>query len=327
MMKAIVNTMYGTPDVLHLAQVEKPQPKDNEILIKIYASTVNRTDCGFRSGKPYIVRLFSGLFKPSLPILGCEFSGVVEAIGKNVTLFKVGDEVCGMSGDDHFGTHAEYVCLSENKPIVRKPTNITHIEAAAVNEGAWYAMNYVRHIDFSKHPKVLINGTTGAIGSAALQFCKHFGAEVTAVCNTKNTELIRSLGADRIIDYQKEDFTKVLDEEFDYIFDAVGKSSFQKCKHLLKKGGWFSATELGPNWSNVYLAIWSGISGGIGGKKVLFPIPKEPIKAILLVKELLENGKYQPVIDKVYPLEQVREATEYVETGEKTGAVVIKVVF
>jgi NADPH:quinone reductase-like Zn-dependent oxidoreductase len=327
-MKAIVHTKYGAPDVLHLKEVEKPQPKDNEVLIKIHASTVNRTDCGFRSGKPYVVRFFSGLFKPKMPILGCELSGTIEVVGKNVRKFKVGDEVFGMSEDNHFGTHAEYICLPEDKPIVIKPKNITHEQAAAVSEGAWYAMTYVNLIDFTKRPKpkILINGTTGAIGSAALQLCKHFGAEVTAVCNTKNIELIKSLGADRIIDYQKEDFTKVLKEEFDYVFDAVGKSSFKKCKRLVKNHGWYSATELGPNWSNVYLAIWTKIFGSINGRRVLFPIPGNPKEPILLIKNLIEEGKYKPIIDKVYPLEEVQTATEYVETGEKTGAVVIKIV-
>ena len=325
-MKAIIHTKYGSPNVLQLKEIEKPQPKENEVLIKIHASSVNRTDCGFRTGKPYVVRFFSGLFKPKRQILGCELSGTIEAIGKNVSKFNIGDEVFGMSGDNYFSTNAEYICLPEDKHITQKPTNITHEQAASVSEGAWYAMSFINLIDFSTNPKILINGTTGAIGSATLQLCKHFGAEITAICNTKNIELIQSLGADHIIDYQKEDFTKVLNEEFDYIIDAVGKSSFAKCKHLIKKGGWFSATELGPNWSNIYLSIWTAVFGGVGGKKVFFPIPGDPKEAVLLIKDLIEQGKYQPIVDRHYSLEQIVEATKYVEMGEKTGAVVIKVV-
>lgn len=319
-MKAIVYTEYGSADVLNLMEVAKPIPKEREVLLKIHATTVNRTDCGFRTATPFIVRFFSGLFTPKNTILGSEFAGEIEAVGTDVSLFKKGDQVFGLSTFT-FGTHAEYVCVSENGSIAAKPTNMAYDEAAAICEGAYLALNVLRGFGIQRGQKILINGATGSIGSAAVQLARHFGAEITAVGNTKNLELIKSLGADAVIDYTKNDFTKI-DKTFDFVFDAVGKSSFFRCKKLLKPNGIYISTELGYLWQNVFLALLTPL---FGGKKVLFPIPNDTKEDILFFKELIETGQYRAVIDRTYPLEHVAEATRYVERGEKTGSVVILV--
>ncbi len=319
-MKAIVYTQYGPPEVLQMKEVPKPTPKDNEVLVKIHATTVNRTDTGFRVAEYFAVRVVGGFFKPKKTILGSEFAGEVEAIGKDVTLFKVGDPVFGLSAYV-FGTHAEYVCVPENKSIAIKPTNMSYEEAAAVCDGLMLAINYMRKIDFSKKPKILINGASGSIGSACVQLAHHYGAEITAVCNTKNSALAKSLGADEVIDYTQQDFTNT-EKLYDVVLDAVGKSTFFKCKKILKPGGVYFSTELGPGWQNVFLPM---ITPLLGSKRVKFPIPTDSQKDILFFKELIESGKYKAVIDRKYPLEQIIEATRYVETGEKTGNVVITV--
>lgn len=317
-MKAIVYTEYGSADVLRLMEVAKPIPKNREVLLKIHATTVNRTDCGFRTATPFIVRFFSGLFAPKNTILGSEFAGEIEAVGPDVGLFKKGDQVFGLSADT-FGTHAEYVCLPETGSIAAKPATMSYEEAAAICEGAYLALNVLREFGIQRGQKILINGATGSIGSAAVQLAKHFGAEITAVGNTKNVELIKSLGADTVIDYTKNDFTQI-DKTFDFVFDAVGKSSFFRCKKLLKRNGLYASTELGYLSQNVFLALLTPL---FGGRKVLFPIPKDTKEDILFFKELIETGQYRAVIDRTYPLEHVAEATRYVERSEKTGNVVI----
>ncbi len=319
-MKAIIFTQYGSPEVLQLKEVEKPTPKDNEVLIKIHAATVNRTDSGFRKGVPYVVRLFSGLTKPKKKILGSELAGEIEAIGKEVKTFKPGDKVFGLS-TWHFGTHAEYICLPEKASITTMPINMTYEEAAAVCDGLMLAINYTRKIDFATKPKVLVNGASGSIGSAAVQLAKHYGAEVTAVCNTKNLELLKSLGASEVIDYTKDDFTKN-GKLYDVVLDAVGKSSFFKCKKILKPRGIYFSTELGYLAQNVFLPPLTSL---FSRKKVKFPIPTDSKEDIILFKELIESGKYKAVIDRKYPLEQIIEATKYVETEQKTGNVVITI--
>ena len=320
-MKAIVNTVYGSPEVLTLKEVEKPIPKHNEVLIKIRSSTVNRTDCGFRKPEYLIVRLFSGLFKPKNTILGNELAGEVEAVGKTVTKFKAGDVVFGLSAWK-FGTHAEYICLAETASIALKPDNMNFDEAAAVCDGMMLGMNMIRQIDFSSPKKILINGATGSIGSACVQLAKFHGAEITAVGNTKNIGLLKSLGADTVKDYTKEDFTNTTGR-FDFVLDAVGKSSFFRCKKILKPKGVYISTELGFLSQNIFLAIFSPL---FGGKRVKFPIPTDSQKDILLFKEIIESGKYKAVIDRTYPFDQFLEATKYVESGEKTGNVVLKIV-
>jgi NADPH:quinone reductase-like Zn-dependent oxidoreductase len=326
-MKAIVYTKYGPPDVLQLAEVEKSTPRDNEVLIKIHATTVNRTDCGFLRGKPFLVRFFTGLIRPKRTILGNEFAGVIEAVGKDVKSFKKGDQVFGYSGDDGFGAQAEYMTLPEEGMLTFLPVNMTYEEAAPSTEGGHYALNNIRKANVRNGQRVLINGATGAIGSAAVQLVKYYGAEITAVCDTKNMELVKSLGADKVIDYTKEDFTKS-GQEYDFVFDAVGKSSFGACKKLLKPGGIYCSTDLGFLSQNPFLALWTSIFGSLprqAGKKVIFPIPKATQEDAVFFKELIEEEKYKPVIDRCYPLEQIIEAYRYVEKGQKTGNVVITV--
>jgi len=317
-MRAIVNTKYGPPDVVKLREVDKPAPKNNEVLIKVNATTVNRTDCGFRSAEYFISRFFSGLFRPKFKTLGNEFAGVIETIGKNVTSFNIGDEVFGFSGIK-FGAHAEYMTIAENEPITTMPSNLTFEEAAPITEGGHYALCDIRAANVKSGQNVLIYGASGAIGSAAVQLTKYFGAKVTAVCNTKNVELLQSLGADQVIDYTTQDFTKT-EQLFDFVFDSVGKSSFGQCKPLLNKKGIYISTELGKKSENIFLALFTPI---LGGKKVLFPIPKISKEDVILLKELVESGQYKPVIDRKYSLEQIVEAYKYVETGQKTGNVVI----
>jgi NADPH:quinone reductase-like Zn-dependent oxidoreductase len=320
-MKAVVHTKYGPPEVLQLKEVDKPVPKGNEVLIKVYATTVNRTDCGFRSAEYFISRFFSGLFKPKNQILGNEFAGVIEELGKDVSLFKVGDKVFGYN-DIKFGAQAEYMTMGENEAIAVMPDNLSFEEAAPITEGAHYALCNIRAAEVKSGQRVMIYGATGAIGSAAVQLVKYFGTNVTAVCNTKNVELIKSLGADVVIDYTKQDFTKT-DQRFDFIFDAVGKSSFGQCKPLLKNKGIYISTELGKNAENIFYALTTPL---FGGKKVLFPLPTISKGDILFLNGLVEAGKFKPVIDRRYTLEQIVEAAKYVETGQKTGNVVITVV-
>jgi len=319
-MKAIIHTQYGPAEVLQLTDLPIPTPKDNEVLIKIHATTVNRTDCGFRSAEYFISRFFSGLFRPNNQTLGNEFAGEIEAIGKEVKNFKPGDKVFGYN-DTTFGAHAQYMTMAEDSNITTMPSSITYEMAAPITEGAHYALCDIRAAKITSGQKVLVNGATGAIGSAAVQIINHFGAEVTAICNTKNMALVKSLGAHHVIDYTQQDFTR-LDTQFDVIFDAVGKSSFGKCKPLLKKGGIYMSTELGYMSQNPFLAL---ITPLLGGKKVLFPLPSISKEDVEYLKELVETNKFKPVIDRYYPLEQIVEATKYVETGQKTGNVVITV--
>ncbi|MBA2612360.1 MAG: NAD(P)-dependent alcohol dehydrogenase [Bacteroidetes bacterium] len=320
-MKAVIYTKYGPPEVLRLTDVPKPVQKDNEVLIKIHASTVNRTDCGFRKAEYFAVRVVGGLFKPKNHILGTELAGEVEAIGKDVKTFKIGDKVFGLKCMK-FGAHAEYICVKESGSITTMPSNASYEEAAASCEGPWLALTYFKKIKLNKGHKILINGATGSIGSAGVQLAKYFGAEVTATSNTKNMELIKSLGADEVIDHTKEDFTKGAGS-YDFIFDAVGKSTFFKCKKLLKPKGIYFSTELGPYSQNIWMALLTSFTGG---KKVIFPIPKDTKEDIAFFKKLIEEGKYKAVIDKVYVLDDIIEATKYVDKGEKTGNVVIKII-
>lgn len=317
-MKAITYLKYGPPEVVQLSEIEIPVPKDNEVLIKVHATTVNRTDCGFRSADYFITRFWSGLIRPKNKTLGNEFAGKVESIGKSVRLFSPGDNVFGYN-DIKFGAHAEYMVMDGNGSITTMPGNASYEEAAAICEGAHYALCDIRAAKIQCGQKVLVNGATGAIGSAAVQILKHSGAEITAVCHTKNIKLVKSLGASVVIDYTKNDFTK-LDQTFDLVFDAVGKSSFGRCKPLLKKRGIYISTELGFMAQNPLLAL---ITPLFGNKKVLFPIPSIYKEDVVYLKELVESGNFKPLIDRFYTLEQIPEAYKYVETGKKIGNVVI----
>ena len=317
-MKAVVHDRYGPPEVLRLEEVERPVPKDDEVLVKIHATTVNRSDTGFRSAEFLITRFFTGLLRPKWRIPGSELAGEVEAVGAAVSEFAVGDEVFGVKG---FGAHAEFVCVRESGALAHKPVGMTFEEAAAVCDGAILALTFLRRADLRKGQKILIYGASGSIGTAAVQLARHFEADVTAVCNTRSIELVRSLGADRVVDYTQEDFTRN-GETYDVIFDAVGKHSFRRCRGSLKRGGVYLATDLGFLAQNPILAL---VTRRIGDKRVRFPIPRYTKKDVLFLKELIEAGKYRAVIDRRYPLEGVVEATKYVETGQKTGNVVLTV--
>ncbi len=319
-MKAIGYYEYGTADVLRMVDVNKPQPQSNEALVKIQCSTVNRTDTGFRMAEYFISRFFSGLLKPKQPILGTEFSGIVEEVGSSVNDYKVGDRVFGLS-TYKFGTHAEYICIKEKGSMTIIPENYSFEEAACVLDGLMLAQNYIRKIDFSKNPRIMINGATGSIGTACLQLAKINGAYVTAVGNTKNLALLKSLGADKLIDFTKEDFTNDL-EKYDFVIDAVGKSTFFKCKRILKPKGVYFSTELGPYSQNVYLPLFTFFSTG---KKIKFPIPTDNRALIEFFASIISTGKYKAIIDSEYPLEKTADAHRYVERGEKTGNVLIRV--
>lgn len=319
-MKAVIRRTYGPPNLVKVEEVPPPIPKDNEVLVRVHATTVNRTDCAVVTGKPFIMRLFTGLFKPSRPIPGTDFAGKIEAVGKSVTSFKVGDKVWGFN-DEGCSTQAEYMVFPEKKAIALMPENISFQQAAASIEAAHYARNFLNKVDIKDGQKILINGATGAIGSAMLQFIKTHDISVTAVCNTPNIELVKSLGADKIYDYLKEDFTQD-DEKYHFIFDAVGKSTFGKCKHLLLPGGVYISSELGPNAQNPFLAL---ITPLIGNKKVGFPLPTDIKKSLEYSKNLIHQGKFKAVLDRTYTMDQIAEAYEYVASGQKTGNVILDV--
>ena len=317
-MRAVVYDRYGPPEVQRLEDVARPVPREDEVLVRVHATTVNRTDCGWRSAKPFFVRYFIGVRGPKQKILGMELAGEVEAVGAAVTDFEVGDQVFGVKS---FGAHAEFVCVREGGPLADKPAGMTFEEAAAVCDGASTALSCLRGANLRRGQKILIYGASGSIGTAAVQLAKYFGADVTAVCNTKNVELVRSLGADEVVDYLQEDFTKN-GERYDVIFDSVGKHSFRRCRGSLKPGGIYLETDLGFMWHVPILAL---LTRWIGDKKVTLGIAKYTKQDVLFIKELIEAGKYRAVIDRRYPLEDVVEATRYVETLEKTGNVVLTV--
>lgn len=319
-MKAIVHTQYGPPCVAQLKEIEKPVPKQNELLIKVMASTVNRTDSGFRSAEYVVSRFWSGIWKPKITTLGSEFSGIVETVGDAVTQFKVGDKLFGFN-DATFGGHAEYLTIKEDAVITHVPSNISFAQAAAIAEGAHYALNNIRAAKVIEGQQVLVYGATGAIGSAAVQLLKARNIYVVAVSNTKNISLVKSLGADEVIDYQHQNFTDTR-MKFDFIFDAVGKSSFKECKPLLKEKGIYISTELGSYGVNIWLALVTPL---FGGKKLLFPIPPTNKEDIVYLANLVEEGKFTPVIDRIYSMEQIVEAYTYVELGQKTGNVILKI--
>lgn len=317
-MKAAVHSRYGPPEVVQIAEVDKPTAGDHEVLVKIHATTVNRTDCGFRAAKPFITRFFSGLLGPRATVNGGEFAGVVEAVGRGVTSFEVGDRVFGF----RLGAHADYLTIPEDGPIATMPEGMSYEEVAPSTEGSHYALTLIRASKIRSGQHVLVNGATGAIGSAAVQFLKGLGAIVTAVCGTDHVELVRGMGADRVIDYTAEDFTN--DEQtYDAVLDAVGKSSFGRCKRLLKSGGIYLSTELGPLSMNPFLALATPL---FGGKRVMFPIPRNQDRGMVRnIKEALESGEFKPLIDRRYRLDQIVDAYRYVESGRKIGNVVIVV--
>ena len=319
-MKAAVYTRYGPPEVVRILEVPKPSPRAHEVLVKVFVSTVNRTDSGFRSAAYFVSRFWSGLLRPKYQTLGCEFAGEIEEVGSAVTSLKRGDKIFGYN-DSKFGGHSEYMTVAEDDAITTLPSGWDYQEAVALTEGAHYALYGIRAAKVKSGQPVLVYGATGAIGSAAVQLLKYLGAHVTAVCNTKNVELVKALGADEVIDYQTEDFTKTT-QKYPFILDAVGKSSFGQCKPLLTERGIYISTELGKNAENIFYAIFTPIANK---KRVLFPIPTISKAEVELLKQLAEEGHFRPVIDRVFPLDDIVEAYRYVETGQKTGNVVLAI--
>ena len=319
LMKAAVNTRYGPPDVVRIAHIAKPTLGGHDVLVKVHVATVNRTDCGFRSAKPFFVRAFSGLIRPKATVLGSEFAGVVEAVGAGVRSFAVGDRVFGYN-EGRWGAHAQYLTIPEDGPLATIPANVTFEQAAPSTEASHYALTSIRKAKIGIGQDVLVNGATGGIGSAAVQLLKTIGATVTAVCDTPNVELVKGLGADRVIDRSTEDFTQD-GHTYDMVFDAVGKSSFGSCKRLLKPGGIYASTDLGPWAQNPILTVTTPL---FGGRKAMLPIPpKFDQDLVKYFGELIESGEFRPVIDRRYGLDEIAEAYRYVETGQKVGNVLI----
>lgn len=324
-MKTVIQTQYGTPDVLQLVEVEKPSPTNNEVLVKIHATTVTATEAVFRQGKPYFSRLFTGLTKPKIKTLGEELAGEIVAVGKEVTNFKVGDQVFGTAGPD-FGANAEYLCVPEDEVLAQMPHNVSYQEAAASVDGFLTALPFLRDTgNIQAGRRVLINGASGSVGSAAVQIAKHYGAEVTGVCSARNIALVQSLGADHVIDYTSEDFTQN-GETYDIIFDAVGKITFSPSKNSLTPDGIF--LEAGMNMGVFGHVIWTSFVGSKKAKIAATGLrpPHERLKDLHLLKQLMEENIIKPVIDRCYPLEEISVAHAYVDTGRKKGNVVINIV-
>jgi NADPH:quinone reductase-like Zn-dependent oxidoreductase len=320
-LKAIVCTKYGPPEVLQLRDVKKPAPKDNEVLIRIHSTTVTSGDVWIRSSTyaPWFwlpARIMFGLIRPRKPIPGNELAGEIEAVGKDVTRFRKGDQVFGIIYEVSFGgANAEYICLHEERAAI-KPANMTFEEAATLPIGGLTALHLLRRGDIQSGQKVLIFGASGSVGTFAVQLASYFKAEVTGVCSTTNVEMVTSLGAEKVIDYTKEDFTKS-GHTYDIIFDAVRKTSFLRCKSSLNPGGVYITVD----WPLLH-ALWTSI---VGGKKVIFGVARQNFEDLTFLKELVETGKLKSVIDRCYPLEQTADAHKYVEKGHKKGNVVLTI--
>lgn len=317
-MKATVYTQYGSPEVLQLREIEKPVPKDNEILLRIKATAVNSGDVRLRKADPFAVRFFFGLRKPKINVLGSVFSGEVESVGSGVRLFKVGDQVFGHTNMS-FGAYAEYICVAEDGSLALKPSGITHNEAAVIPFGGVAALHFINKATIKPGQKVLVVGASGAVGSAAVQLAKSLGANVTGVCSTANIALVRSIGADKVIDYTKEDFTRNGDM-YDVIFDAVKSISVSRSIKSLNKNGIMILSAAGI--SEMLQGVWIS---RISSKKVMTGVISHKAADILYIKELIEADKFKSVIDRTYSLEQIAEAHAYVEKGHKKGNVVIEV--
>jgi NADPH:quinone reductase-like Zn-dependent oxidoreductase len=324
MMKAIVCAQYGSPDVLQLREVAKPVPRDNEVLVKVHAATATTTGLGARTGKPVIARLASGLTKPKNNILGVEFAGEIAAVGKDVTAFKVGDPVFGMTGATTPGAYAEFKCMPEDGAMLPKPSNINYGDAAAIVEGGLTAINFLHNkATIQPGQKALIYGASGSVGTASIQVAKYFGAHVTAVCSSANFELVKSIGADSVIDYRKDNFTKN-GQQYDIIFDTVGKRSFAACKDSLTPNGIYLDS---GNAATIFPMLWTRL---FGRKKAIIAATyvrsaSEIKKDLAVLKEWIEASKIQAVVDMTYPLEKTADAHRYVETGRKKGNVVITI--
>jgi NADPH:quinone reductase-like Zn-dependent oxidoreductase len=319
-MKAAVRRTYGSPKEIRVEKIERPRPNDDEILVKIHATTVNRTDCANLTAQPFIMRFLLGLFKPKKIVLGTDFAGEVIATGKNLISPIAGERVFGFT-DKGLESQAEYLVIAPKGNVLIVPENIDYKQAAASLEGAHYAYSFLHKVKTEPGQRILINGASGGIGSALLQFSKQFELHISATCSTKNIDLIKSLGAHKVFDYSEEDFTRST-EKYDFVFDAVGKSTFRKCKPILQKGGVYISSELGAYSQNIFFAI--GTSFG-GNKKVIFPIPFSLKKTLPFIHDALKQEKFKPVIDREYSLADISEAYEFVISGEKTGNVIVNV--
>ncbi|WP_273565669.1 NAD(P)-dependent alcohol dehydrogenase [Maribacter halichondriae] len=320
-MKAIVYTKYGGPEVLQLKEVEKPVPKDNEVLIKMKATTVTSGDVRMRKPDPQIMaRLVAGIFRPKKKILGVDIAGVIEEVGKDVSLFKKGDPIFGSVYGSNTGTYAEYACVPEDRVLAIKPANVNFQEAAAIYFGGNTALYFLRKGNIRSGQKVLIYGASGSLGTYAVQLAKYFGTEVTGVCSTANLEMVKFLGADKVVDYTREDFTKN-GETYDVIFDTVGKSPFLGCVRSLKKKGVYLRS-VHMSLKPLLLGLWTTLTSG---KKVIGGVAHEHKEDLIFLGELVAQNKLKPVIDRVYPLDQMAEAHRYVEKGHKKGNVVIAI--
>ena len=317
MIKAVVFHRYGPPETLVLSEVPLPHPSAGEVRVRVHATTVNRTDTATLRAHPFFARAMTGFIRPKMQALGMDFAGTIDALGDGVAEFQPGDRVFGLS-PDNFGAHAEYLCVAANGAIVRIPDKLGFDEAV-VCEGAWYASSTTRLL--REGQRCLIYGASGAIGTAAVQLAKAQGAEVTAVVGSRHLELAERLGADRVVNYEQGDFTAIGDT-FDLVLDAVGKTSWFACRPLLKKNGIFSATDLGPYWSNIILGAWHGITGH---RRVRVPFPGDAPGFVEELAGLMAKGRFRGVFDRSYDLENIIEAFRYVETGQKTGNVVINV--
>ncbi|MFA1539077.1 NAD(P)-dependent alcohol dehydrogenase [Actinomadura monticuli] len=320
-MKAAVHSRYGPPDVVRIADVDEPTVGAGDVLVKVHATTVNRTDCGYRAAKPFFIRLLTGLARPRRQVLGTEFAGVVTAVGGGVSSFAAGDRVFGYN-EGPFGTHAEYVSVAEDGAIAAMPEGAAFDVAAAGTEGSHYALSALRTAGIAAGQDALVYGATGAIGSAAVQLLKVLDVTVTAVCDAANLEWVRDLGPDRVVDYTAQDFTAD-QQRYDLVLDAVGKSTFGRCRRLLKPGGVYMSSDLGPGWQNIPLTLVTPL---FRGKRVKFGVPVQNKEMVEYFRDLIESGRFRPVIDRRYPLDEIVDAYRYVETGQKTGNVVIEVV-
>lgn len=316
-MRAAVRDRYGPPDVVRLAEVPRPSPAAGQLLVRVRATTVNRTDCAYRSGTPAVMRFFSGLRKPNTSILGTEFAGVVDEVGGGVDGFRAGDRICGWC-ENSLGAHAEFLTLDARSLIARIPADRTYAQAAPSMEGSHYALALLRLAKVQAGDRVLIYGASGTIGSAAVQLSRSLGADVTAVCGTESIARVAGLGPDRVVDYQREDFTRG-EQRYDLVFDAVGKTSYATCRHMLEPDGLFSASE---GWGTIFRAVFGPL---VRDRRVVFPFPRRDAEGIRWLTGLVESGEFEPLIERIYPFEQIVDAYRRAETGEKVGSLVIDV--
>lgn len=317
-MKSAIYKQYGSPEVLTIKEIDKPEIKEKEILVKVKTTTINRTDCAILRAKPFVMRFTTGLFKPVRETPGTDFAGIIEQTGSKVTAFKKDEKVFGFN-DIGLKSQAEYLKIEESSPIEKIPENITFSQAAASIEGAHYALNFLNKIEIPRGAKILINGATGAIGNTLFQLVKNQGFYTVVTGNSQNIDLLSSQGADRIINYEKADFTKD-DERFDFVLDAVGKSSFGACKNILTKKGIYISSELGAYGQNIFYSLISPLSSG---RKVKFPFPSNIKRSLKTISNLLKNEKFNPVIEKEYSFKEISEAYSYVEKGLKTGNIIL----